>query len=256
MKQQLSIKEIEKNLALKAEISDEELHNLKQDERKGVQHLIKRWERRRQQRLQQLDRFTEMSKFENHLYQQGYHYIAGVDEAGRGPLAGPVVAGAVVLPKDCKLIGLNDSKQLSESKRHDLYYKISEVAIAVGVGIVSPEDIDRMNIYQASKYAMELAINQLKTNPDYLLIDAMKVSHSIPQQSLIKGDARSISIAAGSIIAKVTRDNIMREYDHQYPEYGFAQHMGYPTKIHIEALERYGPCPIHRQSFSPVNTLK
>lgn len=177
-------------------------------------------------------------------------YICGIDEAGRGPLVGPVVAAAAVLPKDCQILYLNDSKKLSEKKRDLLFDEIKEKAVTYGVGIVSPQVIDEINILQATYEAMRQAISQLKVTPEILLNDAVTIPGvDIMQVPIIKGDAKSVSIAAASILAKVTRDRMMAEYDQIYPEYGFAKHKGYGTAAHIAALKEYGPCPIHRRTF-------
>lgn len=176
--------------------------------------------------------------------------VCGIDEAGRGPLAGPVAAGAVILPRDCEILYLNDSKKLSEKRREELFIEIKEKAIAWGVGLVSPERIDEINILQATYEAMRLAVGQLNPQPEVLLNDAVTIPGiDLPQTSIIKGDAKSVSIAAASILAKVTRDHMMAEYDAIYPEYGFAKHKGYGTAAHIEAIRRLGPCAIHRRSF-------
>ena len=177
-------------------------------------------------------------------------YICGIDEAGRGPLAGPVVAAAAVLPKDCQIFYLNDSKKLSEKKRDLLFDEIKEKAVAYGIGIVSPQVIDEINILQATYEAMRQAISQLNVIPEILLNDAVTIPGvDIMQVPIVKGDAKSVSIAAASILAKVTRDRMMMEYDQIYPEYGFAEHKGYGTAAHIAALKEYGPCPIHRRTF-------
>ena len=177
-------------------------------------------------------------------------YICGIDEAGRGPLAGPVVAAAAVLPKDCQIFYLNDSKKLSEKKRDLLFDEIKEKAVAYGIGIVSPQVIDEINILQATHEAMRQAISQLNVIPEILLNDAVTIPGvDIMQVPIVKGDAKSVSIAAASILAKVTRDRMMMEYDQIYPEYGFAKHKGYGTAAHIAALKEYGPCPIHRRTF-------
>ncbi len=176
--------------------------------------------------------------------------ICGVDEAGRGPLAGPVVAGAVILPKDCEILFLNDSKKLSEKKREALFAEIQEKALAWNVGIVGPDVIDEINILQATYEAMRRAVAGLSVQPDILLNDAVTIPQiEIPQVPIIKGDAKSVSIAAASILAKVTRDHMMIEYDALFPEYGFAKHKGYGTAVHTAAIREYGPCPIHRRSF-------
>ena len=189
-----------------------------------------------------------MFEFERKYADKGY--ICGIDEAGRGPLAGPVVAGAVVLPKDCRILYVNDSKKLSEKKREMLYDVILNEAVSVGVGIVSPERIDEINILNATYEAMREAINNLTVKPDILLNDAVTIPGvDIEQVPIIKGDAKSLSIASASIIAKVTRDRLMYHYDELYPEYGFAKHKGYGTKLHTDVLKEIGPCPIHRKTF-------
>jgi len=187
------------------------------------------------------------------VYENEYDYcefICGIDEAGRGPLSGPVVAGAVILPKGCKILYVNDSKKLSEKKRTELYDIIMNEAISVGVGIISPERIDEINILQATYEAMREAIQKLTITPDILLNDAVTIPRiDIVQVPIIKGDAKSLTIGAASIIAKVTRDRMMIEYAELFPEYGFEKHKGYGTAAHIQALKEYGPCPIHRRSF-------
>ncbi|MCR4585146.1 MAG: ribonuclease HII [Lachnospiraceae bacterium] len=193
-------------------------------------------------------RMYEMFKYEREYAM--YLNICGIDEVGRGPLAGPVVAGAVILKKDCSLLYLNDSKKLSEKKREELYDRIMEDAVSVGLGFNSPERIDEINILQATYEAMRQAVSKLSVPPDLLLNDAVTIPGiDIRQVPIIKGDAKSASIAAASIVAKVTRDRMMVEYDEVYPEYAFAANKGYGTKVHIEALKKYGPTPIHRRSF-------
>ena len=192
---------------------------------------------------------VDLLNYENNLYSSGINYIAGVDEVGRGPLVGPVVAAAVILPKGYKLEGLTDSKKLSEKKRNTFYDILMKDAIAIGVGIKSNKIIDEVNIYEATKLAMKDAINNLSVKPEHVLIDAMPLELDIPTTSIIKGDALSESIAAASVIAKVTRDRMMYELDKGYPEYGFAKHKGYGTAAHIKAIKEYGPCPIHRRTF-------
>lgn len=180
----------------------------------------------------------------------GYRRIAGLDEAGRGPLAGPVVAAAFVIEPHFKMDGLNDSKQLTEKQREKFYQVLTSGEWEYGVGVVEPDEIDRVNIYQASRIAMRKALAELQPAPDYLLVDALVVPDTeIDQKMLIYGDARSVAIAAASVIAKYTRDRLMEEYDHLYPGYGFAQHKGYPTRQHYQALAELGPSPIHRRSF-------
>lgn len=194
---------------------------------------------------------------ENELYDKGINYIGGVDEVGRGPLIGPVVASCVVLPKDFVLEGLTDSKKLSEKKRDKFYDYIIEHALAYGIGVVSPEEIDEINIYEASRKAMLIAISKVREqiNLEHVLIDAMPIKIDIPTTSIIKGDAKSISIAAASVVAKVTRDKMMYELDEKYPMYGFASHKGYPTKKHIEAIHKYGLIEGYRKSYGPVKEV-
>lgn len=184
----------------------------------------------------------------------GYRRIAGIDEAGRGPLAGPVVAAAVVLPVRCRLSGIDDSKQLSEGERARLYAAILEHAVGMGIGSADVDEIDRLNILEATKLAMRRAIDQLAPPPDYLLIDAVTLPGiGIPERPIIKGDSLSLSIAAASIIAKVTRDRLMAEYHEMFPEYDFLSHKGYGTREHLQRLARHGPCSIHRRTFTPVH---
>ena len=191
-----------------------------------------------------------INTFENEGYQKGYTYIGGIDEAGRGPLAGPVVAAVVVFKPGTKIEGINDSKKLSEAKRDELFDIIKEQALDYGIGIVQKDEIDEYNILNATYMAMKKAINCLKKTPDYLLVDAAHVPDvNIDQKSIIKGDSKSISIAAASILAKVTRDSLMYEYDKMYPEYGFASHKGYGTDQHYKAIREHGITPIHRKSF-------
>ena len=196
-----------------------------------------------------------MKEFETELYNNGINFIAGIDEVGRGTLVGPVVTAAVILPNDFYDERINDSKKLTEKKRELLYDVIMENALSVGIGISSPEVIDEINILNATKKAMIEAINNLSVKPEHLLIDAVKLDIDIPQTSIIKGDAKSESIAAASIIAKVTRDRMMVELDKKYPMYDFKHNKGYGTKKHIEALYQYGPIEEHRKSFAPVSEL-
>lgn len=199
---------------------------------------------------EEIERLKEMLKIEDSLYSEGYEYICGIDEAGRGPLCGPVVAAAVILPKDKYIEGVNDSKKLSLKKREKLYDDIKKEAISVGIGIVDVDIIEEINILNATKLAMIKAIKDLKIKPDYLLIDGNQlIDIDIEKQTVVSGDAKSESIAAASIIAKVTRDRMLVNFDKLYPEYGFAKHKGYGTKMHIEAIKKYGLTPIHRKSF-------
>lgn len=219
------------------------------DERSGVQKLVKQCYTRIRKDSEENIRLENMLIYERKYY-ESCDYICGIDEAGRGPLAGPVVAGAVILPKNHKIPYLNDSKQLSEKKREELYEIIQSEAIAVGIGIASPERIDEINILQATYEAMRMAIEQLEYKPQILLNDAVIIPDvSLPQEKIIKGDAKSLSIAAASVIAKVTRDRMMKGYHELFPEYGFDKHKGYGSKEHIEAIKQIGPSPIHRRTF-------
>ncbi|WP_439741116.1 ribonuclease HII [Bacillus pseudomycoides] len=253
--QKITIQEAECVLQEIKNEEDERFQVLLKDERKGVQKLILKWYKQKELAQKEKEKFLEMSKYEKALREKGLSYIAGIDEVGRGPLAGPVVTAAVVLPGDFYIPGLNDSKKLSEAKRERFYDEIKEQAIAIGVGIVSPQVIDEINIYQATKRAMLDAIANLACTPEHLLIDAMKLPTPIPQTSIIKGDAKSISIAAASIIAKVTRDRMMKELGKEYPAYGFEQHMGYGTKQHLQAIEMYGVLEEHRKTFAPIKDM-
>ena len=209
----------------------------------------------------ELERLTEIKKIEEELYKKGTTSIAGIDEAGRGPLAGPVVVACVVMPRDSMIEGVNDSKKVSEKKREKLYEEITNEALGYGVGIISQEEIDKINILNATKEGLTLAIKNLEKDlqeknrafqkPEIILVDALtKIdTDHIPYRSIIKGDSKSYSIAAASIIAKVTRDRIMREWDEVYPVYGFEKHKGYGTAAHIAAIKEYGLCPLHRRSF-------
>jgi len=197
----------------------------------------------------------DIRAIEKRLWSEGFQKIAGTDEAGRGPLVGPVVAGAVILPPNYELEGLTDSKQLSEKKREKFYEIIMREAIAVGIGIVDAKTIDEINIYEASRLAMMKALENLKVKPDYVLSDAMPLFLDVPMEHIVHGDALSISIAAGSVIAKVTRDHIMMELDQKHPEYEFKKHKGYPTKRHLELLKQYGPLENYRFTYKPVKML-
>lgn len=242
--------------ALKEENVDESaLAAWRLDERAGVKAALASYDKRLAKKAKLKADFMTRFSFESELWEQGYQAIAGIDEVGRGPLAGPVVAAAVILPADFDVYGVIDSKQLSEKVRDDLVSKIKEQAIDYGIGIVDAARIDEINIYQASREAMKQAVLAMDVPADYMLVDAMNVDLPIQQQSLIKGDARSNSIGAASILAKVTRDSLMKAYDKEYPGYGFAQNDGYGTKAHMEGLAKLGPCPIHRRTFAPVKKL-
>ncbi|CAM3700740.1 ribonuclease HII [Mesobacillus zeae] len=248
----LTIEEIGNRLAGISNPESDFVRKISSDERAGVQRVLKKWLKLQEQRKFQEERFFEMSAFERDLRSKGYKYIAGIDEAGRGPLAGPVVAGSVILPADFNLPGLDDSKKLSPAKREEYYEVITRDAIAWGTGIIDAKEIDRINILQAAKKAMLAAVVNMKSAPDFLLVDAVSLETPYPAEALIKGDARSISIAAASVVAKVTRDRMMKEISLQYPEYGFSANMGYGTAEHLEALRIYGITPYHRKSFAPV----
>lgn len=199
----------------------------------------------------EIERLKNLKEFENNLHSTGLKYIAGIDEAGRGPLAGPVVVGIAIMKPDSFIEGVNDSKKLSEKKREQLYEQIISEAIDWAVGIVDQKEIDEINILKATKKALHMAISNLKVKPDRILVDALEHidTYGIPYTSIIKGDAKIYSISVASIIAKVTRDRIMQEYDEIYPEYGFSGHKGYGTAKHIQAIKEYGPCSLHRKTF-------
>lgn len=250
-----TIAEIEQQLnGIKAE-SDPIFQKLQQDERKGVQHLIHKWHRKMEQERQLQEKFLEMNVYENKWRGQGYKYIAGVDEVGRGPLAGPVAAAAVILPKDFYLPGIDDSKKLSEKKRTEYDEIIRSKAIAVSVAMINAAEVDSINIYEATKKAMKAAIASLTINPEILLVDAVKLETPYIVEPIIKGDAKSVSIAAASIVAKVVRDSLMIKLSAGFPEYGFERNMGYGTKEHILAIQKHGITPYHRKSFAPIKDM-
>jgi len=252
-KRKKTIPEIKQWLRSETKISEEMLAELKGDSRIGVRKLVEAYLKEQERKRKEQARLEQMWEFERALWLEGIQWIAGVDEAGRGPLAGPVVASAVILPPDFDVTGLNDSKQLKSEERSWLKERIEQEAIAVGIGIVDNEYIDQHNILQATYQAMRLAIGQLSPQPEMILADAVTIPGlSIRQKGIVKGDALSHSIAAASIIAKTTRDEWMMRMADQYPQYGFEHHMGYPTPEHMEALKKWGPSPIHRKSFAPV----
>ena len=250
-----TIKEIKEQLANIQRLDDSLLTELEQDGRSGVIQAIAKRKREIQKRLDEDERLEGMLAYEKECYARGMELIAGVDEVGRGPLAGPVVAAAVILPKACKIPGLNDSKKIPKSKHKEIYEAVLQNAIAIGIGVKDNHVIDQVNIYEATKLAMMEAIGQLEPQPQHLLIDAMKLDLPIPQTSIIKGDANSLSIAAASIVAKVTRDQMMEEFDREYPGYDFAQNAGYGTAKHLAGLDKLGVTPIHRRSFEPVKSM-
>ena len=246
MKNTSEIKEILQ--AASVEELPEFIETYSSDGRAGVRRLVETAKKRLEALKKERQRIEELCAYEEQYRE--YDFICGIDEAGRGPLAGPVVAGAVILPKSCRILYINDSKQLSEKKREELYDVIMAQAVACAVGYASPERIDEINILQATYEAMREAIAKLKVQPTLLLNDAVKIPGVvIPQVPIIKGDAKSISIGAASIIAKVTRDRLMKEYDKIFPEYDFAGNKGYGSRGHIEALKKHGPTPIHRKTF-------
>ena len=250
-----TIKEIKEQLANIQRLDDPLLTELEQDSRSGVIQAIAKRKKEIQKRLDEDERLEGMLAYEKECYARGMELIAGVDEVGRGPLAGPVVAAAVILPKACKIPGLNDSKKIPKSKHKEIYEAVLQNAIAIGIGIKDNHVIDQVNIYEATKLAMMEAIGQLEPQPQHLLIDAMKLDLPISQTSIIKGDANSLSIAAASIVAKVTRDQMMEEFDREYPGYDFAQNAGYGTAKHLAGLDKLGVTPIHRRSFEPVKSM-
>ena len=252
MTEKYNISQIKEILSSIHSIEDPMFQQLSLDMRKGVQTALKSCQKRIEKEQKRAEHFIEMQYYERLAYKEGASFIAGVDEVGRGPLAGPVVAAAVILPKNIEDLGFDDSKKLSASKREEIYRLIQEKAIAIGIGIVDAYIIDQVNIYQASRLAMQQAVSELKIQPDYLLIDAMKIDVNTPQIGIIKGDAKSISIAAASIVAKQVRDQMMQEFDELYPGYDFANNAGYGTTKHLEGLQSKGICPIHRKTFAPI----
>ena len=250
-----TIKEVKERLATIDELDHPLFEELIYDARAGVQSAINKRKRELQKQVDEDLRLEKMLTYEKELYAQGIQLIAGVDEVGRGPLAGPVVGAAVILPKNCKIPGLNDSKKIPKSKHQAIYQAVLDQAISVGIGVKDNHVIDQVNIYEATKLAMLEAIHELDPQPQHFLIDAMKLDLPISQTSIIKGDANSLSIAAASIVAKVTRDQMMAAYDQEYPGYDFAQNAGYGTTKHLEGLEKQGVSPIHRRSFEPIKSM-
>ena len=253
-----TVKEIKKALEVIESLDDTRWKDYELDSRIGVQKAIQQRKKAIQADIEEDARLENMLRYEKELYQQGYQAIAGIDEVGRGPLAGPVVTACVILPKNCKIKHLNDSKKIPKKHHEAIYKEVLSRALGVGIGIVDSNVIDEINIYEATKLGMLQAINQLKgevTRPDYLLVDAMHLETSLPQQSLIKGDANSLSIAAASIVAKVTRDRMMADYANNYPGYAFEKNVGYGTKEHLEGLKKCGVTPIHRKTFEPIKSM-
>lgn len=251
-----TIREIKEWLLQGPALSQEMIDELLADSRAGVRKLVQSYLKEQERKQKEAARIESMWRMEKDYWAKGVQVIAGVDEAGRGPLAGPVVAAAVILPPDFDATGLNDSKQLSAEERNRLKARIEQEAVSVGVGMVDVEYIDEHNILQATYQAMRLAIKQLDPAPQMILADAVQIPGlSTPQLGIVKGDSLSHSIAAASIIAKTARDEWMIKAAESYPEYGFDRHMGYATPEHMEALKKYGPCHIHRKSFAPVRDL-
>lgn len=247
----MTIKEV-KELLSSNDVTEAQLAELEKDPRVGVQKLIVSYRKKQAKLLAKKEAFLERFSYEKQFWQKG-ELVAGVDEVGRGPLAGPVVTAAVIIDHNFDLLEVNDSKKLSPEKRLQLYPKILSEAVSVGIGVKSAAVIDQINIYEADRQAMAQAVKALDVKPDALLVDAMNVPIDIPQIELIKGDSKSNSIAAASIVAKVFRDKLMDDYDKIYPQYGFPRNAGYGTKEHVEALKKYGPTPIHRKTFAPVS---
>ena len=252
MGDKIRIKDVElmiKNLGAKEALA--KINQIEAEYKISLERLRLKYEKKRMKILEERKRYRKMCVFEEDALKKGYKCIAGIDEAGRGPLAGPVVAACVVIPKGTFIEGLNDSKKLSPQKREELYSIILNCALAYGIGTVDEKTIDSINILNAARKAMEEAVSSLKIRPDLLLIDAEKLKNvNIKQIPIVKGDEKSVSIAAASIVAKVTRDRIVKDMDSIYPHYGFSRHKGYGTKEHIEAIKNHGICPIHRRSFT------
>lgn len=250
-----TIKEVTALLAQVDSLDSPVWADLAQDERAGVQAAIKKRQKELEKEVAEDARLEAMLFYEKALYENGVEFIAGIDEVGRGPLAGPVVAAAVILPQGCKIRYLNDSKKIPKAKHEAIYQEVMEQAVAVGVGVKDAAVIDQVNIYEATKLAMLEALGQLSQEPEHLLIDAMKLDTPLPQTSIIKGDANSLSIAAASIVAKVTRDKMMAAYDKEFSGYGFAKNAGYGTAEHLEGLNKLGITPIHRKTFEPIKSM-
>lgn len=251
-----TIKEVKVRLQQINQINDPYLQQLAEDKRSGVKQVLGQWYKKQAKINAEKEKLAQHLVLEQMARKQGYQFIAGVDEVGRGPLAGPVVAAAVILPVDFSVLEVNDSKQLSDKKRLELYPKIMEHAVAVGFGVVEASSIDAINIYEASRIAMKQAVEALQPQADYLLVDAMVVDVDLPQEKLIKGDTLSASIGAASILAKVKRDQMMIDYAKIYPGYQFEKNMGYGTQAHLAGLAKLGVTPIHRQTFAPIKNIK
>lgn len=252
MNDKLSVKEVQQRLKTIDAIDDPFVSKCLHDERKGVQQALRQLKRRLEKRQAAVEAFHHRFIYENALWKSGNQYVAGMDEVGRGPLAGPVVTCAVILDSNFDLIAVTDSKMLTRHEREKLYLKIVDEAVEVSIAVNPASVIDKLNIYAATQQAMIRSVTNLEHRPSHLIVDAVPLDISIPQTTLIKGDQKSISVAAASIVAKEYRDHLMADYARLYPEYGFDENMGYGTKQHLQALAKYGPTPIHRHSFSPV----
>ncbi|VEE22391.1 ribonuclease HII [Streptococcus equinus] len=253
-----TVKEVKEVLAAIDSLDDSRWLDYESDSRAGVRKVIAQRKKAIQADIDEDLRLENMLRYEKELYKQGYQAIGGIDEVGRGPLAGPVVTACVILPKNCKIKFLNDSKKIPKKHHEEIYEEVLARALGVGIGVIDNNVIDDINIYEATKVGMLQAIEQLKgevTRPDYLLIDAMHLDTDIPQESLIKGDANSLSIAAASIVAKVIRDRMMADYAKEYPGYAFEKNVGYGTKDHLEGLKKLGITPIHRKTFEPIKSM-
>lgn len=249
-----TIKQIKEHLSQLTDPNDPYVQQLQSDSRKGVQQALGQFHRRLEQLAKAQAAFRQRFRYEERLWNSGCQYVAGMDEVGRGPLAGPVVTCAVILSPDFDLVGVTDSKQLTRHEREKLYLQIVNEAVEVSIAVNDRAAIDKMNIYAATQDAMIRAIQNLHHRPAHLIVDAVPLSIDIPQTTLIKGDQKSISVAAASIVAKEYRDHLMRDYDRVYPGYGLAENMGYGTKEHLAGLAAHGVTPIHRRSFRPVST--
>lgn len=250
-----TIKDIKVILSGLTDLSAPEFTAFEADKRSGVISAIKQRKKQILAELAENERLERMLEFEKNLYTQGIELIAGIDEVGRGPLAGPVVAAAVILPKNCKIRGLNDSKKVPKSRHHEMFSEIQKSALAIGIGVVDAAKIDEINIYEATKLAMIQALQKLKIQPEHLLIDAMQLDFPVAQTKIIHGDAKSLSIAAASIVAKVTRDEMMNDFALSYPAYDFEHNAGYGTAKHLAALGKQGITPIHRKSYEPIKSM-
>lgn len=248
----LTVNEIKQRLKGLSNDQDAFVQSLSNDSRKGVQNALRAFRRRLKRQQEAQAGFQQRFKYEKRFWAAGLNYVAGVDEVGRGPLAGPVVTAAVILDDSFDLVPVTDSKQLSRQERESLYLKIVDAAVEVSIGVNDRETIDRMNILEADRDAMVKAVQGLHHHPQQLIVDAVKLPINIPQLTMYKADAKSISVAAASIVAKEYRDHLMRDYDRLYPQYGFKDNAGYGTAQHLQALAKYGVTPIHRRSFSPV----